>query len=147
MGEKDSQRPGRTKRHARRKPSVTNVNIFAMAPPAPGPADEPLAAPPKRDEPDDPFFSSEALERRAKRLEAIEQELRERAEDLERREADLEAREARAEADLFLREDAIEARERELADLDERLRRKETELASYVARVQGDIYRSARTLS
>ena len=147
MGERDPKRPARAKRHARRKPSVTNVNIFAMAPPAPAGADEPHGEPPKRDEPDDPFFSPEALERRAKRLEGIEDELRERLQGLERREADLEAREARAEADLFLREDAIEARERELAELEERLRRKETELASYVARVQGDIYRSARTFS
>jgi hypothetical protein len=135
---------GRAKRRSRQKPSVTNVNIFALAPAEPAPAAEPVSQPDRREDVVEPFFSSDALERRSNRLDALERELRERAEELERREADLEAREARVEADLFLREDAVEARERELAELDERLRRREAELGSYVARVQGDMFRSAR---
>ena len=135
---------GRAKRRSRQKPSVTNVNIFALAPAEPASAGEPGRQPEAREEVGEPFFSSEALERRSNRLDARERELRERAEELERREAELEAREARIEADLFLREDAVEARERELAELDERLRRRESELGSYVARVQGDMFRSPR---
>ena len=135
---------GRGKRRSRQKPSVTNVNIFALAPAEQAPAAEPAAQPAPREDDSEPFFSSAALERRSHRLDALERELRERAEELERREAELEARGARMEADLFLREDAVEARERELAELDERLRRRESELGSYVARVQGDMFRSPR---
>jgi hypothetical protein len=135
---------GRAKRRSRGKPAVTNVNIFALAPAEPAAAAEPPREPVERDHVDEPFFSSEALERRSSRLDMIERDLRERAEELERREAELEAREARIEADLYLREDAVEARERELAELDERLRRREAELGSYVARVQGDMFRSTR---
>jgi septal ring factor EnvC (AmiA/AmiB activator) len=142
MADNKPKSPGRGKRHGRRKASVTNVNIFALAAPERVPGPEPVQEPEERDDVDEPFFSSEALERRSTRLDAIERELRERAEDLERREAELDAREARIEADLYLREDAVEARERELAELDERLRRRETELGSYVARVQGDMFRS-----
>jgi hypothetical protein len=144
MADNKPKTPGRAKRRTRRKPSVTNVNIFALASPEHAPAPEPVREPEGRDETDEPFFSSDALERRSNRLDAIERELRERAEELERREVELDAREARVEADLFLREDAVEARERELAELEERLRVRETELGSYVARVQGDMFRSAR---
>ena len=146
MAENKPKSPGRGKRRARRNAPVTNVNIFALAPaeraPAPEPVDEPARAPVERDAVEEPFFSSEALERRSNRLDAIERDLRERAEDLERREAELEERQARIDADLFLREDAVEARERELAELEERLRRREAELGSYVARVQGDLFRT-----
>jgi hypothetical protein len=142
MAENKPKSPGRGKRRARRKAAVTNVNIFALAPAERSPAPEPVHEPVERGDADEPFFSSEALERRSSRLDAVERELRERAEDLERREADLDEREARIEADLFLREDAVEARERELAELEERLRRRESELGSYVARVQGDMFRS-----
>ena len=149
MAENKPKSPGRGKRRARRAAAVTNVNIFALAPaaeqaPAPerAPAPEPAAEPVARDVVDEPFFSSEALERRSNRLDAIERDLRERAEELERREAELEERQARIDADLFLREDAVEGRERELAELEERLRRREAELGSYVARVQGDLFRS-----
>jgi septal ring factor EnvC (AmiA/AmiB activator) len=144
MAENKPKGPGRGKRRARRKAAVTNVNIFALAAPERAPTAEPAGQPQER-ELDEPFFSSEALERRSNRLDAVEQELRERAEALEVREAELEAREARVEADLYLREDAIEARERELAELEERLRRRETELGSYVARVQSDIFGAARS--
>jgi hypothetical protein len=142
MAEYNPKNPGRGKRRTRRKAAVTNVNIFALAPAERPSALEPVAEPVERSDADEPFFSSEALERRSNRLDAVERELRERAEDLERREADLDEREARIEADLFLREDAVEGRERELAELEERLRRRESELGSYVARVQGDLFRS-----
>ena len=144
MAENKPKSHGRAKRRSRQKPSVTNVNIFALAPAEAAPAAEPARRADARGEPDEPFFSAEALERRSSRLDAIERDLRERADELDRREAELEAREARIEADLFLREDAVEARERELAELDERLRRREAELGSYVARVQGDMFRSPR---
>jgi hypothetical protein len=142
MAENKPKSPGRGKRRARHKAAVTNVNIFALAPAERAPAPEPVHEPVERDVAEEPFFSSEALDRRSNRLDAIERDLRERADELERREAELEERQARIDADLFLREDAVEARERELAELEERLRRREAELGSYVARVQGDLFRS-----
>jgi hypothetical protein len=89
-----------------------------------------------------PLVSVEWLERRSKRLDTFEQDLRKRALDLDVREAELEEKEARFEADVFLREDALESREQALAELEDRLGMRETDLSSYVARLQGGFLRA-----
>lgn len=121
--------------------SVTNVNIFALAPIA---ASHPSVAVPEpaRDETSETLVSPQWLERRNKRLDALEQELRRRAGELDAREAELEQREAEFEAEAFIRSEALEERERRLEELDQRLGRRETELSSYVARVQGGLLRA-----
>src|SRR5918998_5510324 len=107
MAENKPKSPGRGKRRARRKAAVTNVNIFALAPaeraPAPEPVHEPVHEPVGRDAVEEPFFSSEALERRSNRLDAIERDLRERAEELERREGEAQERPGPLHAGPFLR--------------------------------------------
>jgi Skp family chaperone for outer membrane proteins len=124
-----------------RKPSVTNINIFALAPVA---APHASTAQPvlEHDESTETLVSPQWLERRNKRLDALEQELKRRAADLDAREAELEQREAELEAEVFIRWEALEEREQRLAELDERLGRREHELSSYVARVQGGMLRA-----
>jgi hypothetical protein len=125
----------------RKRPSVTNINIFALAPMA---ASSPSAAVPElqRDEPSETLVSPEWLERRSRKLDALEQDLRRRAADLEAREALLEQREAEFEAESFIRSEALEERERRLEEFDERLGRRESELGSYIARVQSGLRRA-----
>lgn len=120
---------------------VTNINIFALAPVA---AAAPNATVPELDRVDsmETLVSPQWLERRNKKLDALEQELRRRAAELDAREAELEQREAEFEAEVFIRSEALEERERRLDDLDQRLDRRETELSSYVARVQGGMLRA-----
>jgi Skp family chaperone for outer membrane proteins len=124
-----------------RRPSVTNINIFALAPVA---ASHASTAQPvlERDESMETLVSPQWLERRNKRLDMLEQELRRRVAELDAREAELEQREAEFEAEAFIRSEALEERERRLAELDQRLGRRETELGSYVARVQGGMLRA-----
>ena len=137
-----------TPRRRRRRPTRPNVyvNIFgapsahASTEHAPAPAAEAGERPQAEES---PLVSPEWLERRGKRLTAMEQELRERALELERREAELDEREARFEADVFFRENDLETRERALADQEQRLGQREHELGSYVARVQGGMLRRA----
>ena len=121
---------------------VTNINIFALAPMA---ASAPNAAVPELDRAEAPekLVSPEWLERRSRRLDTLEQELRRRAAELDAREAELEQREAEFEAESFIRSEALEERERRLDELDQRLGRRETELGSYVARLQGGLRRAA----
>jgi hypothetical protein len=135
-----------TPRRRRRRPTRPNVyvNIFG-APVAPASAEHAPAPAPdaaERPETEEPLVSPEWLERRGKRLAAMEQELRERTLEIERREAELDEREARFEADVFFRENDLETRERALADQEQRLGRREHELGSYVARVQGGMLRA-----
>jgi hypothetical protein len=138
-----------TPRRRRRRPTRPNVyvNIFG-APVASGSAEHAPALPAEaaeaaeQREPEEPLVSPEWLERRGKRLTAMEQELRERALELERRESELDEREARFEADAFFRENDLETRERALAEQEQRLGRREHELGSYVARVQGGMLRA-----
>lgn len=121
--------------------SVTNINIFALAPMAASHAS--VAVPePTRDETVETLVSPQWLERRNKRLDVLEQDLRRRAADLDAREAVLEQREAEFEAETFIRSEALEERERRLEELDRRLGRRESELGSYVARVQGGLLRA-----
>ena len=140
----------RVRRRRRHKSSVTNINIFTLAPGAEGTRPETEAPRPAQapDVQEDDLFgervvSSDWLERRSKRLEKQEQDLRQRALEIERREAELDEREARFEADMYLREDEIEVRERHLADLEARLGQKESDLGTFVARVQGGLLADA----
>jgi len=121
--------------------AVTNINIFALAPVA---APSATRAQPvlERDESTETLVSPQWLERRNKRLDTLEQELKRRAVDLDVREAELEQREAEFEAEAFIRSEALEEREARLEDLDQRLDRREHELSSYVARVQGGLLRA-----
>ncbi|MEO8290306.1 MAG: hypothetical protein ABI649_04855 [Gaiellaceae bacterium] len=140
----------RVRRRRRQKPSVTNINIFALAPPAEGAptiaAQSAVVSVDPREH-DDLFgehvVSSEWLERRSRRLEKQEQEVKQRALEVERRESELDEREARFEADMYLREDEVEVRERRLAELEERLGQKESDLGTFVARVQGGLLADA----
>jgi hypothetical protein len=129
---------------------VTNINIFALAPTpegAPVVASSASVAPVDLLEEDDLFgeqvVSSDWLERRSKRIDKQEEEVKLRALEVERREAELDEREARFEADMYLREDEIEVRERRLTELEERLGQKETDLGTFVARVQGGLLADA----
>jgi Skp family chaperone for outer membrane proteins len=124
-----------------RRSSVTNINIFALAPVA---APQASMAQPvlEHDESTETLVSPEWLERRNSRLDTLEQELRRRAADLDAREAELEQREAELEAEAFIRWEALEEREQRLAELDQRLGRRENELSSFVARVQGGMLRA-----
>ena len=134
---------------------MTNINVFALsagAEPAAPLASATLGALPEparsaHIEDDDLFgerlVSPEWLERRAKRLEKQEQDLKVRALEIERREIQLDEREARFEADMYLREDEIEAREQHLRDLEARLGQKESDLGVFVARVQGGLLADA----
>jgi hypothetical protein len=132
------------KRRRRRGPTRPNVhiNIFQSVPAAASTAPEERPEPAQSDDLDETFVSSEWLERRSKRLDGYEQELRQRALELETREAELEQREAEFEAESFIRWEALEERERRLVALEERLGHKETELSSYVARLQGGFLRA-----
>jgi hypothetical protein len=141
--------PKRVKRRPQ-KTSVTNVNIFALSPGGEreGTVEPVVSAPALRPastptpEPDETFVSSQWLEKRSKRIDTLEQELRDRAIELERREAELEQREAEFEAEHFIRSEALEERERRLGELEDRLGRRESELGSYVARLQGGFLRA-----
>jgi Skp family chaperone for outer membrane proteins len=126
-------------RHERR--SVTNINIFALAPVA---AAHPNAAVPElgRDESSETLVSPQWLERRSRKLDTLEQELRRRSAELDAREAELEQREAEFEAEAFIRSEALEEREQRLAELDHKLGRRESELGSYVARLQSGFLRA-----
>jgi hypothetical protein len=129
----------------RRSPTRPNVyvTIIGSSTAAPTQAAEPVPDPTEEVSGfEAPLVSPEWLERRSKRLDAFEQELRKRALDLDVREAELEEREARFEADVFLREDALELRERVVAEQEDRLGSRETDLSSYVARVQGGFIRA-----
>ena len=133
------------KRRRRRGPTRPNVhiNIFQNVPPGSStPAEERTEPAPESHDLDETVVSSDWLERRSKRLDAYEQDLRERALELETREAELEQREAEFEAESFIRWEALEERERRLVALEERLGHKETELSSYVARLQGGFLRA-----
>jgi chromosome segregation ATPase len=135
------------KRRRRRGPTRPNVhiNIFQNVPAAGTAATEEPAAPAveERDRDlEETLVSSEWLERRSKRLDGYEQDLRHRALELETREAELEQREAEFEAESFIRWEALEERERRLDDLEQRLDHKETELSSYAARLQGGFLRA-----
>jgi hypothetical protein len=127
-----------------RRPSVTNINIFALAPVAAPHAStaQPVLESPSSDESTETLVSPQWLERRNKRLDTLEQELRRRGVDLDAREAELEQREAELEAEAFIRSEALDEREQRLADLDQRLGRREHELSSFVARVQGGMLRA-----
>jgi len=124
-----------------RRPSVTNINIFALAPVA-APHASTAQPVPERDESTETLVSPQWLERRNRKLDTLEQELRHRAGDLDVREAELEQREAEFEAEAFIRSEALQEREDRLAELDQRLDRREHELGSYVARVQGGMLRA-----
>jgi hypothetical protein len=129
----------------RRSPTRPNVYVTIIGAPtaAPSEAVEPVPAATEEESGfEAPLVSPEWLERRSKRLDSFEQELRKRALDLDVREAELEEREARFEADVFLREDALELRERAVAEQENRLGSRETDLSSYVARVQGGFLRA-----
>jgi hypothetical protein len=139
MAAENDPRTSRAKR--RRRPTRPNIhiNIFQNLVPPPEVIPEPKVelGPAHDDLFDEPLVSTEWIERRNRRLDAFEQELRERAGELDRREAELEEKEARLEADVYLREDALEERERKLSDLERRLGKREDEIGSYVARLQG----------
>ena len=129
----------------RRSPTRPNVYVTIIGAPtaAPGQAAEPVPAETEGSSGfEAPLVSPEWLERRSKRLDTFEQELRKRALDLDVREAELEERQARFEADVFLREDALELRERAVAEQEDRLGSRETDLSSYVARLQGGFLRA-----
>ena len=132
----------------RRRRSPTRPNVYVTiigAPPAAPSSEAAEPVPAQMEEPNGleaPLVSPEWLERRSKRLDAFEQELRKRALDLDVREAELEEREARFEADVFLREDALELRERAITEQEDRLGSRETDLSSYVARLQGGFLRA-----
>jgi hypothetical protein len=127
----------------RRGPTRPNVYVTIIGAPAAAAA-QAVPGQPESDqiENDEPLVSAEWLERRNKRLDAFEQELRKRALDLDVREAELEEKEARFEADVFLREDSLEMRERAVAEAEERLGTRETDISSYVARLQGGLLRA-----
>jgi hypothetical protein len=143
MSERDPRKPRPVKRR-RRGPTRPNVhiNIFQNLATASDAEPEEKAVPELVREPEEPLVSSEWLERRSRRLDAFEQELRRRAAELDAREAELEEKEARLEADAYLREDALETRERRLAELEQNIGRRETELGSYVARLQSGFLRA-----
>lgn len=132
------------RRRRRRGPTRPNVhiNIFQNVPSAESATAEERPEPAESRELDETLVSTEWLERRSKRLDGYEQELRGRALELETREAELEQREAEFEAESFIRWEALEERERRLVALEERLGHKETELSSYVARLQGGFLRA-----
>ncbi|MEX0817163.1 MAG: hypothetical protein WD027_06940 [Gaiellales bacterium] len=132
------------KRRRRRGPTRPNVhiNIFQNLPSAESTAAEERPEPAESHDLDETLVSPEWLERRSKRLDGHEQELRRRVLELETREAELEQREAEFEAESFIRWEALEERERRLVALEERLGHKETELSSYVARLQGGFLRA-----
>jgi hypothetical protein len=141
--ESQPKRPAAKRR--RRGPTRPNVYVTIIGAPtvAPSPAAEPVPA--EKEELsgfEAPLVSPEWLERRSKRLDTFEQELRKRALDLDVREAELEERLARFEADVFLREDALELRERAVEEQEDRLGSRETDLSSYVARLQGGFLRA-----
>jgi Skp family chaperone for outer membrane proteins len=128
-----------------RRSSVTNINIFALAPVAAPQATSvraPEVAPAEASETSETLVSPQWLERRNKKLDLLEQELRRRAAELDLREAELEQREAEFEAEAFIRSEALEEREQRLEELDQRLGRRENELGSYVARLQGGFLRA-----
>ena len=126
---------------ARPRSAVTNINIFALAPVAASHA-APVRTEPEPVETTETLVSPEWLERRNRRLDTQEQELRRRAAELDAREAELEQREAEFEAEAFIRSEALEEREQRLEELDQRLDRRENELGSYVARLQGGFLRA-----
>jgi chromosome segregation ATPase len=132
------------KRRRRPKQAVTNINIFALGPSgteaAPVRREDEIE--PEQAEPEETLVSSEWLERRSKRLDKYEQELRQRVLELEVREAELEQREAEFEAEAFIRSEALEERERRIVDLEQKIGNRETELSSYVARVQSGLLRA-----
>jgi hypothetical protein len=140
MGDESGTPSSPVGRRRRPKPGVTNINIFAL-----GSGTAPEAVP-EHSEPEvdreDKLVSAEWLERRSKRLDAYEQELRQRAAELEAHELELEQREAEFEAEAFIRSEALEERERRLVELEKKLGHRETELSSYVARVQGGLLRA-----
>ena len=141
--EPQPKRPAAKRR--RRSPTRPNVYVTIIGAPTAVPSQVAEPVPAEKDEPsgfEAPLVSPEWLERRSKRLDAFEQELRKRALDMDVREAELEEREARFEADVFLREDALELRERAIAEQEDRLGSRETDLSSYVARLQGGFLRA-----
>ena len=125
----------------KRRASVTNINIFALAPMA---AAQPSVSVPELDAGDstETLVSPQWLERRSRKLDTVEQDLRRRAAELDAREAELDQREAEFEAEVFIRSEALEERERRLAELDQRLGRRENELGSFAARLQGGFRRA-----
>jgi hypothetical protein len=143
MAAENELRKPRAKR--RRRPTRPNIHvtIFQNLVPAPEVVPEPRVElePARHDLFDEPLVSTEWIERRSRRLDEFEQELRQRAAELDRRELELEEKEARLEADVYLREDALEDRERKLSDLERRLGKREDEIGSYVARLQGGFLR------
>jgi hypothetical protein len=143
MPANDPRRSRQVKRR-RRGPTRPNVhiNIFQNLPASSDSEPDQKPEPDVAREPDEQLVSSEWLERRSRRLDAFEQELRRRAVELDTREAELEEKEARLEADAYLREDELEVRERRLAELEQNIGRRETELGSYVARLQGGFLRA-----
>jgi hypothetical protein len=122
--------------------SVTNINIFALAPVAAGHT-TPARAEIEPTEHSETLVSPQWVERRNRKLDLQDQELRRRAAELDLREAGLEQREAEFEAEVFIRSEALEEREQRLAELDQRLERREDELGSYVARLQGGFLRAS----
>src|SRR5437773_2582440 len=92
MVEESGTSPAPVRRRRRPKPTVTNINMFWLGA-TPVAESAPARLEPEV-EPEQTLVSSEWLERRSKRLDAYEQELRQRALELEVREAELEQREA-----------------------------------------------------
>jgi hypothetical protein len=133
----------RVRRRRPPKPNVTNINIFAL-PPVSAPQTLPAfeVEPEEREEVGTTLVSSEWLERRSKRLDEFEQELRRRSGELDIREAELEQLSAEFEAEAFIRSEALEEREYRLTELEQKLSRRESELGSYVARLQGGMLRA-----
>ena len=129
----------------RRGPTRPNVYVTVIGAPAAAPVEAATPVPAEPDEArelDEPLVSPEWLERRSKRLDAFEEELRKRALDLDVREAEHEERVARFEADAFLRDDALDLRERAVAEAEERLGTRETDISTYVARLQSGFLRA-----
>jgi uncharacterized protein (DUF3084 family) len=132
-----------TEEQRRARASVTNINIFALTPAAAANAERAEAVGDPDEQPaGETLVSPQWLERRNRRLDELEQDLRRRAAELDARETELEQREAEFEAEYFIRSEALEERERRLEELDRRLGRREHELGSYVARVQGGMLRA-----
>jgi Skp family chaperone for outer membrane proteins len=125
-----------------RRSSVTNINIFALAPMAAAQATPARAPEVELVETAETLVSPQWLERRNRKLDTLEQELRRRSAELDAREAELEQREAEFEAEAFIRSEALEEREQRLSELDQKLGRRETELGSYVARLQSGFLRA-----
>src|SRR5205809_1112165 len=106
----------RVRRRRPPKPTVTNINIFALAPvSAPQTLPAVDAEPEEGEEVETTLVSSEWLERRSKRLDEFEQELRRRSGELDIREAELEQLSAEFEAEAFIRSEALEERAASLA--------------------------------